>query len=247
MRNSAGMRTGIVLSALLALGVAGCSQATPPTGGGGGPARSLNIPGDSLHRLASNSALWSEPRASERACTGAARCGWPIFRKRVRVQVYADTGARNVAPNPADSGGTLVGKLDNLGDAREAMYGLENGPYDFLLYVFPATGTANGRWVIERVGKALPYNHVTVAEGTQVGCNHPTNWNSSFGEFRSCADGPPPNPPASARSGALPQSGIRTAGFNLFAGFIALQARSTDPIWLTCTSGCCVSDAPQLF
>ncbi|MCR4342066.1 MAG: hypothetical protein NUW01_19490 [Gemmatimonadaceae bacterium] len=207
----------------------------------------MSIQGDSLHRLASNAAVWSEPRAFERDCAGAARCNWPVFRKRIRVQIYADTGARNVGPNPTVAGGALVGKLENMGNATEAMYGLENGPYDYLLYVFPVTGSANGRWVIERVDKSPPYAHVTVSEGIQVGCNHPTAWNSSFGEFRSCADGPPPNPPASARMGANTQSGIRTAGFNLFAGFIALQMLAEDPAWVTCTSGCCVSDEPQLL
>lgn len=242
MRFSAGMTAGTAVTALAILGQLGCSPTSSP-GGAGGPVRALSIAGDSLHKLAANPAVWSAPRSFQRKCVGAFGCG---FLKRVTVQVYADTGARNVGPNPS-TGPTLVGKLENTGNATEAMYGLQNGPYDFLLYVLPGSGGANGRWVIERVGKAPPYAHVTVSEGIQAGCNHPTPWNSSFGEFRSCADGPPPNPPRSARMGVNTPSGIRTAGFNLFASFIALQAGGQDPIWLTCTSGCCVSDAPQFL
>lgn len=229
-------------SALIALGTA-CGGTAPPSGGGTGPVSALTIPGDSLHSLASNAAVWSAPRSAERDCTGAARCNWPIFRKRVRVNIYADTGARNVAPNPSSPGGTLIGKLENTGNATESMYGLENGPYDFLLYVFPVAGSANGRWVIERVDKAPPYNHQTVRQGIQVGCNHPTSWQASFAEFRSCADGPPA-PPA-MRTGAQASPGVRTAGFNPLSIFKAIQLRGLtgeDPAWFTCTSGCCVAD-----
>lgn len=247
MKTPGSTRARFVLGALATISVAACGPAGSP-GPGPGPVRALSIAGDSLHRLANNAALWSEPRAFERDCVDGFRCNWPFFRKRVRVQVYAETGARYVSPNPTDPAGTLVGKLENEGNATEAMYGLKNGPYDYLLYVFPgAAGSANGRWVIERVDRSPPYAHTSVSEGSQVGCDHPTPWNSSFGEFRSCDDGPPPNPPARARTGARTPSGIQTAGFNLFASFIALQVHEGDPVWVTCTSGCCVSDAPQLL
>lgn len=238
----------LALTVVTALAAAACGPAAPPPGGTG-PAPAIGIPGDSLHRLANNSALWSAPRTFERKCTGSARCGWPVFRKKVKVDIAAEVGARNVGPNPPSM--TLIGKLENRGDATEAMYGLENGPYDYLVFVYPVSGSANGRWVIQQVGKAPPYPSRPVSHGIQVGCNHPRSWNSSFGEFRSCDDGPPPNPPASAMRGSSGAgSAVRMAGFNPFAFLKLVQGSmmgELDPAWFTCTSGCCVADQPQLF
>jgi hypothetical protein len=237
-----------VALAMAALIAASCGGPNPSPGGTP-PAGALGIPGDSLHKLATNSALWPVKQSAERNCEGSWLC-WIPFGRKVEVDIYADTGARNTSANPAASGPVLIGKFDNRGKSSERRYNLTNGPYDFLLFVYPVAGSREGRWVVERVAKAPTggsYEHEQVSEGRYKGCDHPTTtYNQSFGEFRTCAMGPPPPPPGVTRTGARATGGIQHAGLGLSSFFSAvslLLSESGDPAWFTCKAGCCVADA----
>lgn len=247
MGNSPRHAVRAVAIAVIAVAATSCGGNAPPYGGTG-PAGALSIPGDSLHKLATNAALWPVRQSAERDCEGSLLC-WVPFGRKVEVNIYADTGARNVAANPVASGATLVGRFENLGRSSERRYNLTNGPYDFLLFAFRDPASGVGRWVIERVGKAPTggnYQHATVAEGRYKGCGHPTTtYNTSFGEFRTCEMGPPPPPPGVTRAGAHAPTGVQQAGFAVFALVRAMSmliSESGDPAWFTCKAGCCVAD-----
>ena len=243
-------RTSVALAATaIALLALSCGANTAPPGGVG-PIASVSISGDSLRRLADNAALWPVKQSAERACNGGfgSFCG---LGRKVKVEIWADTGARNRHANPTSSGATLVGKFVNTGGYTERGYNLTHGPYDFLLFVYPTPGGSGGRWVVERVSKVAnpngSYDHEPVSQGRYVGCGHDTvTWSKSFGDFRTCADGPPNPPPAGVtRLSAHPGAGVNTAGF-AFLGFLKkiylLAAAPGDPAWFTCKAGCCVAD-----
>ena len=215
---------------------------SPAPGTGTSPARALNISGPALYALATNPARWSPPFQAERACTGGLGC--LLGTKKIKVDIYAEINAKDVGPNPSNPAGTLMGKLVNHGDATEAEYGLPRGPYQYLLYVFPATGP-DGRWVIEQVENAPPHNHVTIKEGKFHGCGHDRTWPRSFARFLTCADGPP-DTTASVRGSGHTLPTVRTAGFRslpVFPAINLLALNHRDPAWYTCTSGCCVADS----
>lgn len=227
---------------------ASCGGYTPP-GGGTGPVGALTISGDSLHNLAANPALWPVRQSAERRCTGGISCMLGL--SKVKVDIYADTGARHTSANPTAPGLTLVGKFENTGKSTEGRYNLTHGAYDFLLFVSPASGRREGEWVIERVSKAPiagEYAHATVSRGRYRGCDHPTTtYSKSFGTFRTCAMGPPDPPPGVSRTGALTPAGIRHAGMGLGLSYLTnaislLLSIETDPAWFTCRAGCCVAD-----
>lgn len=237
-----------VLAIVVTLSIAAaCSGGAPPSTGTG-PARASGIPADSLHKLAVNAALWPVRRSAERACEGSLLCYLPFGRK-VGVDIYADTGARNTSANPSGTGPILVGKFENRGRSTERRYNLTNGPYDFLLFVFPAPSGDEGTWIVERVSKAPTggsYARHTVSEGRYSGCGHPTTrYSQSFGEFRTCAMGPPAPPPGVTRTGAHATAEVKHAGFGISSFFNAitlLLSASGDPAWFTCRVGCCVAD-----
>lgn len=233
--------------AMMASVAAACGGSNPPSGGTV-PASALSIRGDSLHKLAANPALWPVRQSFERKCEGSWLC-WIPFGRRVVVDIYADTGARHTNANPTRSGPILVGKFDNTGKSAERRYNLTNGAYDFLLFVSQVPGSTEGRWVVERVSKAPiggSYEHATVSQGRYVGCDHPTTtYSKSFGDFRTCAMGPPQPPPGVTRTGALTPVGVRHAGLGLssFVNAIGLLLSvEGDPAWFTCRAGCCVAD-----
>lgn len=247
MRSSASYIVHAAVGCIAAAAVAACGVNQPPPGPG--PVSMVGIPGDSLHKLATNAALWPVVQSAERACEGSILC-WVPFGRRVKVDISADTGARNVSANPTVAGATLVGKFENTGKSTERRYNLTNGPYDFLLFVFPVSGGQQGRWVVERVAKAPvggSYQHQTVAEGLYKGCGHPrTTYSQSFGEFRTCEMGPPDPPPAGVtRVSGSHKPAVHTAGlaaFSFVKAAILLLSEATDPAWFTCRAGCCVAD-----
>lgn len=242
MRNSVRSTLSPVRVALFMSALGACTPVpTPPPTGGSPP--SLGISGDSLHTLATNMHRWVGPQIAERDCINAFRCGWPIFRKRTEVEVWAEENAKTVPPNPSRA--TLVGKFENRGGVTEAMYGLVPGPYDYLMWVLPGSG-AHGRWTVVQVDRRTGHRVQVVSEGEFQGCNHPRQWEMSFARFRTCGDGPP-DPPLTSRTMGRNPAGLQQAGFNLFSFLAFLQSGlDEDPSWYTCTSGCCVANAARL-
>ncbi len=236
-------RTAVPLVCTALLALAACGPAPAGTGSGialGPGPYTLAIPGDSLDKLARNPLIWSVGDTASRRCSGGLSCFFSGG--KVRVVLSADTGARNTGPS-VGSGMTLIGKLENLGRAADAMYGLQPGPYNYLMYVVPGGTADTGRFVVVQVNKNPPYASRIVSNGPFAGCKHNTSWTQSFARFLSCADGPPPEPGAVRRSsdarGSQPR-GIRTAGVASFTNWLAIfLAAGEDPTWFTCTSGCC--------
>ena len=233
------------LAALLVSAAVGCSGVSSPPASPSGPSVTVGLSGDSLHKLANNPALWVGPDSANRPCIGG-RCDWPIFTKRTKVVIWAEDQARNVGPNPTPTGGTLIGKFENRGGGKEAQYGLQPGPYDFLMFAYPGTG-AHGRWAVVQIDRRSGHQVRIASEGVYRGCDHPYPWQVSFAHFRTCEDGLPPPRPTASR-GRAAAGGVNTAGLNLFSFLALLQTGvDDDPAWYTCTSGCCVADGARLF
>jgi len=237
MKRNRWIAESLVCMAVFALGACGPSPRSGTgivLGPGGGPP-ALPMSGASLDSLARNPFIWSAGDTAMRRCSA----GWSCFFSggKVRIVLSADTGARHRNPS-VGSGRILIGKLENLGGAPDAMYGLKPGPFNYLVFIVPGGSADTGRFVVEQVSKTYPYAHETVASGPFIGCKHNTRWSKSFARFRSCADGPPTE---RVTSHAQPR-GIRTAGItNIFGWLATFQMVAENPTWFTCTSGCCTA------
>ena len=237
----------VTCCALCIVLAAACGPVAPNTvflGHGTGPA-SLGISGDSLNELATDASRWSPPSQADRLCAGP---GCPAGGK-VRVLLFAANDAKDRGPSTG-TGNVLIGKMINTGSARTRMYGLEPGPYHYLVYVVPGGTADTGRFIIEQVENSPPHAHRTVAHGLQIGCNHAgPPWTHSFALFRSCAAGRPTAPATLRAPGSRSERetgrGLKMAGMLGFLNLLQTSPTKEDPSWYTCTSGCCTSGAPQ--
>lgn len=219
--------------------VAGCAPATTNDivlGPGDGPV-ALAIPGDSLHRLASDASVWSKPSVADRRCVPGPNCPGG---GTVRVRLFAARGAKNYGARTSSI--VLIGKMINDGRATTRMYGLEPG-YDYLVFLVPGGVADTGRFVIERVSREKDFAHRTAASGKQIPCNHPGSWPNSFAVFWSCSKGRPDTSAFGWSAATLEGRGTR--GFrtaSMFGIFSFSQSTAEDPAWYTCLPhGCCTS------
>ena len=144
------------------------------------------------------------------------------------VEICAAPSARLYGPNNPPSGsGAPVARMRNLGTRVEARWGLQpNGTYPIWLY----SGTVGASYDIRG-------NGVNVT-GYYFGCKHKPA-TTSRADFGTCAD----NPAAmSARLGSGAPSASGPADGEDKAGH-TLMDRATGPAWISCTEGCCTTDA----
>ena len=160
-------------------------------------------------------------------CTTVQRAA-TISGDSAEVRICADTGTRRFGKHtpPGNNKPRAVAQIRNLSNNRvEDRWGLQpNTTYYIWLSAAPGGTTA---WAIKRPGEPA------IASGPLEGCGHPqaTVDSASFG---TCADNPYPRPGA-ARSGGPSSEGGK--------GEHTLLDRATGPAWISCTEGCCTTDA----
>ena len=145
------------------------------------------------------------------------------------VEICAAPNARLLGPSNAPAGdGAPVARMRNLGTTRvENRWKLQpKGTYSIWLY----SGTAGALYRIRGGGLNIV--------GTYVGCDHPpeTTDKASFG---TCQDNPHQHGPSMRRNGS--SSGPAEDGGDGTAR--TLLSPLTGPAWISCTEGCCTTDA----
>lgn len=234
----------LLLSAVAFLGVAcggddppppppDTSDITGPRGTAFMTADVATMPGAALWALATDTSIWSDSVEADRLCAPeVSECNKQINTKKVRVRIWAHKEAKDIHDSATGPYGALVAKMENVGDAKERMYGLERDNV-YLLFIYPGADTS-GVYRLFAVSKSAPHRQSMAQTGTQIRCNHQREWQKSWGTFVSCAHGPPTPPPyiAAGRGFSL----VKTA----HAASVATSADSP-PAWITCPSGCCTS------
>lgn len=143
------------------------------------------------------------------------------------VEICAAPNAREYGPSKAPPGlGAPVARMRNIGTRREARWGLKpNNTYSIWLH----SGGTTGGTMYTIIGSGV---NVT---GTYHGCKHDPA-GSSRANFGNCADNPYPLA-GSARSRGPSSSGEEGKSEH------TLLNRATGPAWVSCTEGCCTTDA----
>lgn len=191
--------------------------------------------GAALWAFATDSTIWSDSVEAERLCAAqVSDCTKQLDRKKVRVRIWAHKAAKDVHDSAAGTNGTLVAKMENIGDAKERMYGLEPGNV-YLIVLYPGDDSS-GVYQLVEVKKDSTHAHRVTQRGTQIRCNHERTWRVSWATFSGCEEGIPEPPPYVVASRGF--SLVKTA----YAASVASNAESA-PGWITCPSGCCTSGA----
>lgn len=159
-------------------------------------------------------------------CDTVRRASKTVGVDSTNVEICADTGARKYGPqNPPPGFGKPVARMRNVGQGVEKRWGLRPGNHYYSVWI---SGPANAiRWRIQgmQVDTSGPYR----------GCGFHTMPDSSYASFGSCAQ----NRPLVGRSIGR---GPSEAGSGGNMTHILLD-KGLGPAWISCTDGCCTTDA----
>lgn len=142
------------------------------------------------------------------------------------VEICADTGAKKYGPTTPPSGyGKPVAKMRNLGDHVEDRWNLVAGG----TYIVWLSGPPGGptRWTIKGHGMQI--------SGPFVGCGYHAA-DTSKANFGNCMENPAPVVTRSIRRGPAEHAGSGKDEH-------ILLDRATGPAWISCTAGCCTTEA----
>lgn len=158
-------------------------------------------------------------------CATVARAAVPAG-STTNVEICASPGAREWGPRKAPPGnGSPVARMRNIGAHQEARWGLKpNNTYSIWLH-----SGITGETMYTIIGSGV---NVT---GPYHGCGHAPA-DSSRANFGTCAENPHP------LAGGARSRGPSSSG-ELDKGEHTLLDRGTGPAWVSCTEGCCTTDA----
>ncbi len=115
--------------------------------------------------------------------------------------------------------------MRNLGSRVEKRWGLQPGPHAYIVWLGgPATGTM--QWTIKGLGVQL--------SGPYRGCGFHTA-STSKANFGTCAENPLLGPARTTRGPSAGGTGEKDEH--------VLLDMATGPAWISCTEGCCTTDA----
>ena len=224
----------------LALVAVGCSKGDAPpadspaklAAGGAIPASAAKVmPGELTKPLASYTGdeLYDFVRTlqftggveRERKCKNDPACGNPKAPKRTKVLVDAVATQDSISAATTPQFGVVYIRAINKGDAEEARYSLKPGS-NLEYYVIVLPDSAGGMtWQLEQLDTTpKSRRHIAAGIGVFQSCNH--GWVAGAkADFKTCAN-------AAAKHDSVVKFGL------------ALQAADNDPIWATCSGGCCI-------
>ncbi|MEP7001311.1 MAG: hypothetical protein ABI969_12580 [bacterium] len=157
----------------------------------------------------------------ERKCKNDPGCGATKNPKRTKVSVDAVATQDSISAGTVPPFGVVYIRAINKGDAEEARYGLKPGPtLEYYSIILP--DSAGGmKWQIEMFDKRTK-QHAPAGSGTFRSCDHA--WVAGAkADFKTCAN-------AAAKRDSTVKLGL------------ALQGIDDDPMWASCSTGCCVVD-----
>ncbi len=157
----------------------------------------------------------------ERKCKNDPACGNPKAPKRTKVLVDAVATQDSISAATTPKFGVVYIRAINKGDAEEARYSMKPGSnLEYYMIVLP--DSAGGmKWQLEQLDTTpKSRRHITAGIGVFQNCNH--GWVAGAkADFKTCAN-------AAAKHDSVVKFGL------------ALQAADNDPIWATCSGGCCI-------
>lgn len=233
MSRRASFRLAPALVACLLLLVSACrgSEKTPPPGPPGAlPVALDSLSGDSLVAFAASLKFVGDTTIARRCDDDPVGCAGDKPAQVARVTVAATEGAYVAGPGKVPTNGVLMGRARSVGH-REARYGLKPGAaYDYYLIVVPGADASKAAWRIEEVsGVAGRRTRRTVSQGSFTSCPGHSPWTHA-----------PPIPIgfyACERSPHLTENGVTKSSLML------ADPSLTDPLWTSCSSGCCEASA----
>ena len=159
----------------------------------------------------------------ERKCKNDPACGNTKAPKRTKVQVDAVATQDSISPATTPAFGVVYIRAINKGDAEEARYSLKPGPsLEYYMIVLP--DAAGGmKWQLEQLDTSpQSRRHASIGSGSFQGCNHA--WVAGAkADFKTCAN-------AAARGDSVVKLDLM------------LQGGGDDPMWASCSAGCCVGN-----
>lgn len=185
-----------------------------------------NIEPATIAATLNNAGKWtSKPTEAERRCKGTTACDNEASPARVKVRVWAETNAMNVAfGSVGASDAILIGKIQSLGEQTTRTYNLSNKRLH-AVYLVDSLGTPYYEiWDVNGQRKTR------VAAGKVKECGHNREWQYSFAVFATCETSPTKHL-------------VAGAGDSVFTWASSDAVTHDDgPIWFTCTSGCCIAE-----
>lgn len=160
----------------------------------------------------------------ERKCKNDPACASSPKPKKIKVGVAAVVGQDSLSAGTTPQYGVVYIRATNKGDAEEARYSMKPGKYlEFYVVVLPDTG-GTMKYRLEQLDtRAGSRQHVSIGTGPFTSCGHA--WVAGAkADFKTCAN--------SAAAHAAGDSVVRLG--------LMLQAGSDDPMWVSCSGGCCV-------
>ena len=195
------------------------------------PPRSKEMPGALTKPLSSYSGdefyalvtrlSYAGAHERDRRCVNAPGCEGTPPTKLVKVQVEAIATQDSIAPANATTNGVVYVRALNRGDAEEARYHLAPGAQFQYFVIVNAPSADAMQWTLVQLDTTSKARRLsTLSTGKFTPCNHP--WVAGAqADFKTCER---------ARSA---RDSIVTLG-------LALQTFDNDPIWATCSTGCCI-------
>lgn len=207
------------------------SEKTPPPGIPGAlPIALDSLSADSLVAFAASLKFVGDTTIARRCDDDPAGCAGNKPAQVARVTVAATEGAYVAGPGKLPANGVIMGRVRSAGH-REARYGFKPGAaYEYFLIVMPGADASSATWrIVEVSSVAGQRSRSTVSQGSYTSCPGHSPWKEA-----------PPIPIgfyACERSPHLTDTGVTKSSQML------VDPSLTDPLWTSCSSGCCEASA----
>jgi hypothetical protein len=141
--------------------------------------------------------------------------------KRTAARVDAVDGQDSLDAAALTANGVVAARARVTGQYEEARYGMRPGAYEYYLVLFPGAGDA-ATWRLQQVETTPGARRLTeVATGTYRPCPHRFRKEKAYrATFAGC-------------EGVHPNDSTMKLGL--------MQAFTDDPIWISCSKGCCIA------
>lgn len=207
----------------------GSEKTAPPGVPGALPLSLDSLSADSLVAFAASLKFVGDTTIARRCDDDPVGCAGDKPAQVARVTVAATEGAWVAGPGKLPANGVIMGRARSTGH-REARYGFKPGAaYEYYFIVLPGADSTKATWRIEEVSSlAGQHSRRTVSQGTYASCGH---------DVRKTAPPIPIGFYACERSPHLTESGATKSSL------MAVDPSLTDPLWTSCSSGCCEASA----
>ncbi|CAN5369799.1 hypothetical protein BH09GEM1_BH09GEM1_30040 [soil metagenome] len=156
----------------------------------------------------------------DRKCKNDPACGSAPKAKKIKVGVAAVVGQDSLSAGTTPQYGVVYIRATNKGDAEEARYSMKPGKHlEFYVVVLPDSG-GTMKYRLEQLDtRAGSRQHTSIGTGPFIECPH--RWApGAKADFKTCAS-------AAAAHDSVVKLGL------------LLQGGDEDPMWVSCSTGCC--------